>query len=209
MSKQFYFKQFSFSISTQFSSIWPIERTLSGATIPGESGLRNNGSKGVLHIPLSSCITVASPSGLFSVISRTLVGGVLPLCRDSISVFYSPQLTGPSKYMRQRDYHFDFDAQKSFFSFFFFLHLMLMNSLKYAVENWIKIVVMMKFSLLEEKCLSRLCKFKCLSRLCKFKCLSRLCKFKNVFKAKGIYTFQFMEKLFKPQDIDTGEVLVV
>ena len=56
MSKQFYFKQFSlawirslqvkivlfqtiqFSISTQFSSIWPTDKALSGATTPGQSG---------------------------------------------------------------------------------------------------------------------------------------------------------------------------
>ena len=31
---------------------------------------------------------------LFSVISRTLVGGVLPLCREVVGVFYSPSLLG-------------------------------------------------------------------------------------------------------------------
>ena len=31
-------------------SIWPIERTLSGATTPGQSGPGSNGNKGVLHI---------------------------------------------------------------------------------------------------------------------------------------------------------------
>ena len=29
------FQMIKFSISTQFSSIWPIDRTLSGTTIPG------------------------------------------------------------------------------------------------------------------------------------------------------------------------------
>ena len=33
------------------SSIWPIDRTLSGATTPGQCGLVNNGNKGALHIP--------------------------------------------------------------------------------------------------------------------------------------------------------------
>ena len=55
MTKQFYFKQFGlalvrslnvktvllqtiqFSLSTQFSSIWPIDRTLSGATTQNQS----------------------------------------------------------------------------------------------------------------------------------------------------------------------------
>ena len=34
----------------QVSSIWPIDRALSGATIPGQSGPGNNGNEGVLRI---------------------------------------------------------------------------------------------------------------------------------------------------------------
>ena len=45
----------------QFSSIKPIDRALSGATIPGLSGPGSNGNKGVLCIPQSSSITGASP----------------------------------------------------------------------------------------------------------------------------------------------------
>ena len=51
-----------FSISTLFSSIWPIDSTLSGATTSGQSGPGSNGNKGVLCIPQSSNITGASPS---------------------------------------------------------------------------------------------------------------------------------------------------
>ena len=69
MPKQSYFKQFSlalvrslglktvllqaiqFSISTQFSSIWAVDRTLSGATTPGQSGSGNDGNESVLCIP--------------------------------------------------------------------------------------------------------------------------------------------------------------
>ena len=40
-----------FSISTLFSSILPIDRTLSEATIPGHSALGSDGNKGVLRIP--------------------------------------------------------------------------------------------------------------------------------------------------------------
>ena len=43
------------------SSIWPIDRTLSGATILGQSGPRINGNKGVLHISHSSSIIVVTP----------------------------------------------------------------------------------------------------------------------------------------------------
>ena len=44
------------------SSIWPIDKTLSGATTPSQSGPGSNGNKGVLCIPQSSSITEASPS---------------------------------------------------------------------------------------------------------------------------------------------------
>ena len=46
----------------QFSSIWPIDRTLSGATTLGQSGPGSNGNEVVLLIPQSSCITGTSPS---------------------------------------------------------------------------------------------------------------------------------------------------
>ena len=62
--KLLYFKQFSlakvqtvlfqtvqFSISTQFSPIRPIDRTLSGAITPAQSGPGSDGNEGVLHIP--------------------------------------------------------------------------------------------------------------------------------------------------------------
>ena len=60
MYKQF--QTIQFSIITQFSSILPIDRTLSGAPTPGQSGPECNGNKEVLCIPQSSSITGASPS---------------------------------------------------------------------------------------------------------------------------------------------------
>ena len=39
------------------NSIWPIDRTLSGATDPGQSGPGIDGNEGVLCIPQSSSIT--------------------------------------------------------------------------------------------------------------------------------------------------------
>ena len=101
------------------SSIEPIDRTLSGATTPGQSGPGSNSNKKVLHIPQGSR-PKASLSGCFVFISRTQVGerwrwrstphspilqhywnltiksrtliggGILPLCRDTVGVFYSP-----------------------------------------------------------------------------------------------------------------------
>ena len=88
------FQTIQFCISTQFSSIWPIDRILSAATIPGQSGPGSDGNERVLRIPQSSSITGSSPSDFFSVISRTLIGGVLPLYREAVGVFYSPSQLG-------------------------------------------------------------------------------------------------------------------
>ena len=44
------------------SSIWPINKTLSGAATPDLSGFGVDAIEGVLHIPQSSSITGASPS---------------------------------------------------------------------------------------------------------------------------------------------------
>ena len=49
-------------LSIQFSSIWSIDRTLSGPTTPGHSGLVSDGNKGGLRIPQSSSITAVSLS---------------------------------------------------------------------------------------------------------------------------------------------------
>ena len=72
--------------------------TLSGATTPGQSG---PGNKRVLYIPQNSSITGASPSYLFSIISRTLIGGVLPLYRDAVGVFCSPSQQGHNLFASQ------------------------------------------------------------------------------------------------------------
>ena len=65
-------------ISTQFSSIWLKDRTLSGATTPGQSGPGSDGNKGVLCIPQSSCITRASPSDCFVSLSGHSLGKSYP-----------------------------------------------------------------------------------------------------------------------------------
>ena len=59
--KTILFQTIQFSI-TQLSSIWPINRILSGATTLGKSGPGIDGNKGVLHIPQSSSISGASGS---------------------------------------------------------------------------------------------------------------------------------------------------
>ena len=56
------FQTIQFNISIQFSSIWPIDRTLSDATTLGQNRTGSNGNKVVLYISQSSSITGASPS---------------------------------------------------------------------------------------------------------------------------------------------------
>ena len=67
---------------------------LSGATMPGQSGPGSNGNEGVLYIPQSSSITGTSPSDCLESYPGHLLGGVLPLCRGAVSVFYSPSRLG-------------------------------------------------------------------------------------------------------------------
>ena len=71
-------------MSTQFSSMRPIDRTLSGAPTPGQNGPHFQ------KLQYYWSLTIRS----FSVISRTLVGRVLPLCRDAVGVLYSPSRLG-------------------------------------------------------------------------------------------------------------------
>ena len=71
------------------SSVWPIDRTLSGATTQGQSGPGSNGNESVLRISESSSISGASLSDcLMSYPGHSLVGG-LRLCRDAVGVFYN------------------------------------------------------------------------------------------------------------------------
>ena len=62
MSKTVLFQTIQFSISTQFISIWPIHRTLSGATTLGQSEPGSDANEGVLCISQSSSITETSSS---------------------------------------------------------------------------------------------------------------------------------------------------
>ena len=90
MSKTVLFQTIQFSISTHFSSIWTIDRTLSGATNSGQSEPGYNGNEGALHISQSSSIT-----GLFKVISWTLVGwGSLTSLQRCSQCIIQPQPTG-------------------------------------------------------------------------------------------------------------------
>ena len=88
--KTFQFKKNQFSIRTQFSSIWPIDKTLSGVTNPGQSGPRSDGSDGVLRIPQSSSLTGASPSEILVSYPGHSLRGLTPLQRCSRCILQLP-----------------------------------------------------------------------------------------------------------------------
>ena len=67
---------------------------LSGATTPGQSGPWNDGNEGVLCNSQSSSTAGTSPSDCLLSYFRTLVGGVLHLCRGAVSIFHSPSRLG-------------------------------------------------------------------------------------------------------------------
>ena len=69
-------------------SIWPIDKTLSSASIPRQSGPGSNGNEEILRIP-QGYTDWSLAIRLFNVISKILVWAVLPLCRDAVGVFYS------------------------------------------------------------------------------------------------------------------------
>ena len=62
---------------------------LSDATTPGHRRPESDGNEGVVNIPQRSSITVASPSDCLMSYTDNRCGG-LPLCRDAVSVLYSP-----------------------------------------------------------------------------------------------------------------------
>ena len=82
-------------MSIKFSSIWPIDRTLSSATTPGQGEPGSDGNEGALCISKSSNITgTSSPDCLVSYPGHSLGGEVVSLCRYAVGVFYSPSRQG-------------------------------------------------------------------------------------------------------------------
>ena len=77
--KQFYFSLASLhSLNVKNTSSWPIDRTLSGATTPDQTGHGSIGNKGVLRIPQSSSITGTSPSDFLVSYSGHSLGEFYP-----------------------------------------------------------------------------------------------------------------------------------
>ena len=91
------------------SSIWPIDRTLLGATTPGQSGPGSNGNERQLHISQSSSITKASLSDCLESYLGHLLGETYPsaemqLVYSAALANWSVQHPGNVKQIRL-DYH--------------------------------------------------------------------------------------------------------
>ena len=87
------FETIQFSISTKFKSHlfylthrWDPFRCYH----PDQSGLGSDGNERVLYILKSSCITETSPTVYLVSYLGDLLGGVLHLCIDAVSVFCCP-----------------------------------------------------------------------------------------------------------------------
>ena len=81
--------KYSFNVEKQFYL-----KALSGATTPGQSGPGSDVNEEVLHIPQSSSTAGTSPSDCLVSYPGHSLGGVLPLCREAVGVFYSPSRLG-------------------------------------------------------------------------------------------------------------------
>ena len=92
--KTILFQIIKFSIYTQFSSIWPIDRILSGAT----TGPRNDGNEGVLCFPQSSIITVNSSSDCLMSYPGHSLGWGSYLSAEKQSVYSTDQSAGAVEY---------------------------------------------------------------------------------------------------------------
>ena len=71
-------------------SIWQLDRALSDAITPGQSGPGSDGNKEVLRIPQSSSITGALPSDYLVSYAGHSLREVLFLWREAVGVLYSP-----------------------------------------------------------------------------------------------------------------------
>ena len=76
------------------SSIWPIDRTHSGATPLGQIGPGSNGNERVLRIPQRSKTGVSPSDCLLSHLGHSLGGVNLTLLQKCSQCFQQPQLTG-------------------------------------------------------------------------------------------------------------------
>ena len=76
------------------SYICLIDWTLTATTTLGQCRPEINGNEGLLHIPQSSRTVISPSDGLAIYIQNPHWGVVLPLCRDALSIYYTPSSVG-------------------------------------------------------------------------------------------------------------------
>ena len=89
------------------NSIWPIDRTLSGAATLGNNGPENNGNDGVLHIPQTSKTGASSSDGLMSYPRHSLGGGLTSV--EMQSVYFAAPSDRAKLHWSQREFWWDND----------------------------------------------------------------------------------------------------
>ena len=89
----------STAVITSFmrASFFPIDWTLSGATIMGQSEPWSDSNEEVLGIPPCSSTTGTSPSDCLVSCPEHLLMGEVNLCREAVGVFCSPSRLGKKK----------------------------------------------------------------------------------------------------------------
>ena len=88
--KTILFQEIQFGMSAQFSSIWPIDKPLSGATTVDQSEPDSDGNKGILRIPQSSRITVATASDCLVSFLGPSLGDTYPAAKMQSVYFTTP-----------------------------------------------------------------------------------------------------------------------
>ena len=87
------FQTIQFIISTQFSSIWPIDRTLEVLPLPVRVDLKAIAMKGFSIFPKAPALLELHHQIVYCHI-QDMGWGVLPLCRGAVGVFYNRSQLG-------------------------------------------------------------------------------------------------------------------
>ena len=120
MPNPFLLQTIQFSISIQFSSIWLIDRTLSGATTLGQSGPGSDGNEGGTLHSWSSSMIGTSPSDCLVSYPGRFLGESYPSA-EMQSMYSAAPATNLQKIILEyysSIHHKDKDKFQSFASFF-------------------------------------------------------------------------------------------
>ena len=159
----FYFKQFSlawvrilnvktvlfkiihFSVSIQFISLWPIDKTLSGGTTPNQNRPGSDGKKGYFAFLKSPALLEPYHQIVSCHIQDTCCGEILLLCRDAVGAFCSSSWQG-HRILVGRVLPFDRDSVGKIYSPMLFVYRFVFFNFPTAVHRNHRIQEMTKWS---------------------------------------------------------------